>query len=344
MPALVYPTNSHLSPQPSEILIPDFIKYCRMKVKVNRNYKRAALASERWITKRANLDRPDLDALRGTKGGLLAAMCYPDCDLQGLRLAADFMNYLFYIDNLTDRMEADKAQRDHIVGAVHQTDAKRGSSRACKLTTDYWTRLIADAGAPTSAQHHFATTFDAFLKTLYEQAQHRSKGTVPDLESYISMRRDNGACRPCFALTACCYRLDIPAAVLKHPIIQNLDDAANDLVAWSNDIFSYNVEQSRGDTTNMIVVVMREKSLSLQEAVDFVSDMTRDSIDRFFENRANLPSWTPEIDEAVEIYVDGLANWIIGSLHWSFESERYFLKDGKKIKSEKVIRLLPRQP
>jgi hypothetical protein len=43
-----------------------------------------------------------------------------------------------------------------------------------------------------------------------------------------------------------------------------------------------------------------------------------------------LPSWGPEIDEQVKIYVDGLADWIVGSLHWSFDSERYFGKLGPR--------------
>jgi hypothetical protein len=38
----------------------------------------------------------------------------------------------------------------------------------------------------------------------------------------------------------------------------------------SQDIFSYNVEQARGDTHNMICVVMQEQALDLQTAVDFV--------------------------------------------------------------------------
>lgn len=37
------------------------------------------------------------------------------------------------------------------------------------------------------------------------------------------------------------------------------------------DIFSYNVEQARGDTThNMVPVVMAERNIDVQEAVDFV--------------------------------------------------------------------------
>jgi len=114
------------------------------------------------------------------------------------------------------------------------------------------------------------------------------------------------------------------------------------LVTWSNDIFSYNVEQSKGDTHNMIPVIMNHHSLDLQSAVDFVGQLCKQSIDRFNSDRAQLPSWGPEIDRQVQIYVNGLADWIVGSLHWSFESERYFGKGGKEVKKSRVVNLLPK--
>ena len=117
-------------------------------------------------------------------------------------------------------------------------------------------------------------------------------GAIPDLESYIALRRDTSGCKPCWALIEYANNLDIPDEIMEHPIIRSLGEAANDLVTWSNvcfhlpicvmrprcansfygvqDIFSYNVEQSKGDTHNMIPVVMNEEGIDLQSAVDFV--------------------------------------------------------------------------
>lgn len=94
----------------------------------------------------------------------------------------------------------------------------------------------------------------------------------------------------------------------------------------------------------MIPVIMHEQGLDLQSAVNFVGDLCKQSIDRFNDDRSNnLPSWGAKIDNDVAVYVDGLANWIVGSLHWSFESERYFGKEGKQVKANRVIKLLPRR-
>lgn len=91
----------------------------------------------------------------------------------------------------------------------------------------------------------------------------------------------------------------------------------------------------------MIPVVMHQEGVDLQTAVDFVGNMCKQSIDRFNEDRARLPSWGPEIDRDVAIYVDGLANWIVGSLHWSFETERYFGKNGPQVKATRTVEIMP---
>ena len=91
----------------------------------------------------------------------------------------------------------------------------------------------------------------------------------------------------------------------------------------------------------MIAILIHHHGMSLQEAVDFVGNLCKKSIDRFIEDRARLPSWDREIDEQVQTYVQGLADLIVGVLHWTFDSERYFGKNGLKIKKERVVELAP---
>jgi hypothetical protein len=227
------------------------------------------------------------------------------------------------------------------------------------IINSYWRRLRWTASQ--GSQQRFIETFDFFFQAVSQQAFDRAHGAIPDLESYIALRRDTSGCKPCWALIEYANNLDIPDEVMEHPIIRNLGEAANDLVTWSNvsvssivlqeifwfdfvqDIFSYNVEQSKGDTHNMIVVVMNEEGIDLQSAVDFVGGLCKKSIDRFNEDRGNIPSWGAKIDRDVAVYVDGLADWIVGSLHWSFESERYFAKAGLYVKASRVVHLLPRR-
>jgi hypothetical protein len=95
----------------------------------------------------------------------------------------------------------------------------------------------------------------------------------------------------------------------------------------------------------MIVIVMQNQGLELQEAVDFVGTLCKQSIDRFVEASKRVPSFDNggQIDRDVAQYVKGLEDWIVGSLHWSFESERYFAKEGRIIKKTRTVKLLPKR-
>ena len=91
----------------------------------------------------------------------------------------------------------------------------------------------------------------------------------------------------------------------------------------------------------MIVIVQQHEQLELQEAIDYVGDLCLGCIDRFEALRQALPSWGPEIDEQLQVYIDGLGDWMIGNLVWSFETERYFGKDANKIRKSLEVELLP---
>lgn len=75
---------------------------------------------------------------------------------------------------------------------------------------------------------------DLFFQAVTQQARDRENGVVPDLESYISLRRDTSGCKPCWALVEYAYELDLPDEVMENPIIRALGEATNDLVTWSN--------------------------------------------------------------------------------------------------------------
>lgn len=96
----------------------------------------------------------------------------------------------------------------------------------------YWTRFIIDGSL--GSQKRFVHTMDLFFKAITIQARDRAAGSIPDLEDYIVVRRDTSGCKPCWALIEYASGLDLPDEVMEHPIIQNLNEATNDLVTWSN--------------------------------------------------------------------------------------------------------------
>ncbi|KAI1794414.1 terpenoid synthase [Ganoderma leucocontextum] len=327
--------------RPSDLIFPDLITPCPYPLRVNPQCQLASTESKQWLLRGCRLKKKKRAAFHGLKGGLLTAMCYPLAEYDELRVCCDWINYLFHLDNICDEMDdrTTVSTASEIIGALRDPHGFRASSAVGRLTQSFWGRMIATASQ--GAQKRFIETFELFFHAVTQQAKDRASGNIPDLESYIAMRRDTSGCKPCWALIEYANNLDLPDFVMEHPIVLALGEAANDLVTWSNDIFSYNVEQSNGDTHNMIVVVQYQERFELQEAVDYVGDLCLGCIDRFEALRAALPSWGPEIDEQLQVYIDGLGDWMIGNLVWSFETERYFGKEGRQVRRDLRVRLLP---
>lgn len=77
-------------------------------------------------------------------------------------------------------------------------------------------------------------TLELFFQAIQQQAIDRVNKTIPDLESFITLRRDTSGCKTTWALIEYAYNLDIPDEVMDHPMIRSMGEAANDWVAASN--------------------------------------------------------------------------------------------------------------
>lgn len=68
----------------------------------------------------------------------------------------------------------------------------------------------------------------------------------------------------------------------------------------SQDLYSYNVEQSMGHlTNNVLTVLQREKNVTLQEAADLVGEHFKELVEKFQACKARLPSFGSELDHVV---------------------------------------------
>lgn len=65
----------------------------------------------------------------------------------------------------------------------------------------YYKRMIVTASP--GSQQRFTETMDFFFQSVTQQATDRAAGVIPDLESYIALRRDTSGCKPCWALIEC---------------------------------------------------------------------------------------------------------------------------------------------
>ncbi|KAF5375454.1 hypothetical protein D9757_009969 [Collybiopsis confluens] len=292
-----------------------------------------AAESALWLDKACpELNEKRRTAVYSLKGGVLTAYCYasPEISDYRLRIVADYINYLFHLDNISDGMLKNETVHlsETVMNALNfPEDEPENEPNAARVARDMWRRCILDGRAGLGFQARFKKTLQLYFDSTLTQAQGRDSNLTPDLESYIEFRRDSSACKTTFVFLEYALGIDFPDYVVEDPHMRALDQYANDI-----DIWSYDMEQSRSDADyNMLTILMKYHGHTLQSASDHVGDLCDQASQGFLETRKNIPSWGPEIDDMVNRFVDGLENWIIGSVHWSFETHRYFGDKGMEI-------------
>ncbi|KIJ08221.1 hypothetical protein PAXINDRAFT_18633 [Paxillus involutus ATCC 200175] len=328
---------------PTKVVLPDLISYCPFDPHISRHHKLVSIESKRWLFNGIPHHNEQFRReTHGLKCGRFAARCYPNASYPQLRVCSDFLHWLFHIDDLSDDIDSHSIRNvsNVVMNSLYHPHTYRSSARLNWMTTDFYKRMIQTA-SPGTCQR-LKEGIEIFFRGLHQEAIDRASGYVPDLGSYITLRRDTSACKACWVLIEYVNNLDIPDEVMDHPIIRSLNDTTIDFAAWSNDLYSYHIENSKGHTHNIIDAVMKEKDLDVQGAMDFVGELCKRSIDRFVEDRKKLPSWGEKIDKDVAVYVEGLADWMPANLHWCFETERYYGKQGKEVKKTRVVTLLPK--
>lgn len=108
------------------------------------------------------------------------------------------------------------------------------------------------------------------------------------------------------------------------------------------DIISYNKEQStKQGKHNLVTVIKKQFHIDTQRAIDKAGEMFRERTEDFNTPYQELPRWVGPVDLEVQRLVDGFARCVTGTLHWSYENQRYFGTRGLEVKETRVVELLP---
>ena len=81
---------------------------------------------------------------------------------------------------------------------------------------------------------------------------------------------------------------------------------------------------------------------ALQLAAEMHAERSRHALDELYPAVLTL-GVSPEVYAALKFYVAGLMNWPRGNDSWTFESQRYFGKDGLRVQAERVVELYPKK-
>ncbi|KAJ6511212.1 hypothetical protein C8R45DRAFT_1089330 [Mycena sanguinolenta] len=97
---------------------------------------------------------------------------------------------------------------------------------------------------------------------MVQKAQDRTEAHIRGIDEYFKVRRVTIRVKAAIVINK--IRMNIPDEVLQNEHIETLISAATDMILIANDLYSYNVEQARGDDHhNLVAIVMRALNLGL---------------------------------------------------------------------------------
>jgi len=143
------------------------------------------------------------------------------------------------------------------------------------------------------------------------------------IEEHIKLRRMTTGGHVLCSLVEMMLGLNLPDDAMEHPIVHRLQDCLIDIPGWANELHSLKDELSHGSVTNMVSIVMKELNLDLQSAVDYVGHRIKTRVDDYIATKATLPSWGPEVDKELGIYLTHCEYFVAGYLHLGLVSHRY---------------------
>jgi Terpene synthase family 2, C-terminal metal binding len=316
-----------------EISVPEL--YCPFPPAMNPEAEAAQDHTLAWARKHALVrDEAAYERLRRSRFGFLAAHAYPKATLPRLSIASDWNTWLFVMDDECD--ESGIGRRPKRLGILHHRFSGlltgdgiprlRGRPGRIDVPLSHALCDLRDrmrALMPRAWMTRFVQSAIEYFESSEWEAENREQGVWPDAATYIRMRPYTGGLYTDIELIELTEGIDLPIVVRNHPVLKRLALLTNNVVCWSNDIFSLQKERAHRDMHNLALILHHHEGITEQAAVDQVARLIKGQVQRFIALEARLPQFGPSVDGAVRRFVAVLRAWMRGNLDWSCETGRY---------------------
>ncbi|KAG8751483.1 hypothetical protein FRC11_009335, partial [Ceratobasidium sp. 423] len=331
----IYPNlqvKPHSSPLPAQIILPGISKYTRQyfTLRCNPFHREGEAGSYAWFDSYEIFSGAQREKFFSCNFCLLVSLLYPDADLEHLRPAMDFMLWLFAFDDMADlgefKLEGLKRAVDTTMNVLHKPD-----DVLPKLKIAATLHRMRQNGSP-QAIRHFVEATEKYTRAITQEMVDKHAGHVQTLDEYRKYRQDTSGVKLSLATLEYAHEIDIPDEVFNDPVVSELSLAANEILTWANDIFSFPNEQARGHTHNLVYILMWHNRLGVQDAVDYANKLIEQRVREYLTAKASLRSFGPQLDSELARYVQGVEYCIQACIDWTFMTIRYFGADAARVK------------
>jgi len=261
---------------------------------------------------------------------LLSGFAYPNATLERFKVCNDWLAWFFFFDDQADE-KAEVGQRPLTLRnymeaclAVLRTGAMRSNPTGLELFTLNVRKRMLPIASDAWLVRFADDVEDYLLKGTLTAAENWTHGSVPEVEPYRVQRRYDSSMYACEDLIEITEEgLELPAEILSDARFQTLRHLCTEVVAFTNDVFSYEKEVLKHrNPNNLLHVLMTHRSLSLQEATTQAIEIINTDVETFVAQERGLRAKLA-LDERLHAYVQGMKAWMRGNLLWSLQTGRY---------------------
>ncbi|TDD96335.1 terpene synthase family protein [Actinomadura rubrisoli] len=269
-------------------------------------------------------DEVYLERVIRTRYGYLAARCYPHADTELLQIIADYFLWFFLADDLfVDRVQTVTPDTlTNLTAMIDVLDYDR--SRPLPVYGESaWLDVCRRLRARLSAEQfeRFATGIRLWASTAGLQMLDHLQRRPIAMGDYETIRRYASGMTPSLALPDAANQAHLTAEEYHHPTLHRLRMHTNNVVCWSNDIHSLQVEARQPGQFRNMVTLYAAQGQTLREAVDTTAGRVRVEIDAFL--RSAQPA-QQTASPALFKYIEGLKDWMRGYQDWyDHDTQRY---------------------
>lgn len=259
--------------------------------------------------------------------GTFAARVLPDGDPQVVQILAEFIIWLFGVDD---------GMCEHGPLGYHPGELSGSLSRLLRVAQAPHSLMLTDDPLAEGIRNlrrrlnHYATPGqlarwiggirEYFLSLVWE-AHHRRCDSMPDLNDYALIRLYNGAATAADPFLEIAQGFELSPHERHHAVVEALAEMAFFVIGWDNDIFSFNKEK-RGAFyyLNAVRVVHAANAISQQAALNEVISH-RDHVTAHFLHVQDR--YSQELTARQVRYIRSLEAFIRGNQDWAITSRRY---------------------
>ncbi len=216
------------------IMLPDLISACPFKHECNPNYEAVSIETDAWLSSHG-IQHVESE----TKFNLLSALFLPRASRTRLRDACDASTLAILIDDAIDASitigMTDLSKRqlyNNIIECFQPAGSFKSLTVFASALHDWWQRILINA--TPNCQRRIKAACLALNEASIIQTTDKSRQTIPDLKTYINIRRQSILGHIICGLVEYALDLNLSDECFTNETLKSLMECLMDIIGWVN--------------------------------------------------------------------------------------------------------------